>query len=90
MEKIHTTPYHPQSNGCVERMHGTLVPMIRKSLQEKLQCPKQLKFCLVALRSVPNQATGFSPFEVVYSRNVRSPLELVADELGGSFYTRVE
>ena len=84
VEKILTTPYHPQSNGCVERIYGTLVPMIRKSLQEKLQWSKQLKFCLFALRSVPNRATGFLLFEVVDGRNIRSPLELVADELDGN------
>ncbi len=26
IESITTTPYHPQSNGAVERFHGTLVP----------------------------------------------------------------
>ena len=31
--KIQTTPYRPQSNGVVERLHGTLVPMIRKTLK---------------------------------------------------------
>ena len=34
--KIRTTPYRPQSNGVVEHLHGTLVPMIKKSLKAKL------------------------------------------------------
>lgn len=80
-KKIHTSPFHPQANGCVERMHGTLVPMLRKSTLNKLEWPTQLKFCLYALRAAVNRATGFSPFEVIYGRNVRSPLDLVAEEL---------
>ena len=27
IDKIRTTPFHPQANGCVERFHGTLVPL---------------------------------------------------------------
>ena len=36
VDKLQTTPYHPQSNGCLERWHGTLVSMLVKSLQDKL------------------------------------------------------
>ena len=32
ISRITTSTYHPQSNGCLERLHGTLVPMIRKSI----------------------------------------------------------
>ena len=28
--KVETPPYRPQSNGLVEQMHGTLVPLIHK------------------------------------------------------------
>ena len=28
IEKLQTTPYHPQSNVCLERWHGTVVPML--------------------------------------------------------------
>jgi len=30
IKQLRTTPYHPQTNGSVERLHGTLVPMLRK------------------------------------------------------------
>ncbi len=31
---ITTTPYHPQGNGVVERLPGTLKPMLAKACQE--------------------------------------------------------
>ena len=35
VQKIHTTPYHPQTNGSAERVHGTLQRMIGKLDPEK-------------------------------------------------------
>ena len=31
IDKLRTAPYHPECNGVVERMHGTLVPMLTVS-----------------------------------------------------------
>ena len=80
IEKIQTSPYHPQSNGCVERLHGTLVPMLKKASDSKFQWPLQLKFCMFAIRSTPNRSTGFSPYEVVYGTMMRTPVDLMVDE----------
>ena len=80
IEKIQTSPYHPESNGCVERLHGTLVPMLKKAADSKFQWPLQLKFCLFAIRSTPNRSTGFSPYEVVYGTTMRTPVGLMVDE----------
>ena len=49
--------------------------------EEQLDWPTQLKFALYAVRSTPNRSTGFSPFELVYGKNLRSPLDLLLDEL---------
>ena len=35
--RITISTYHPQSNGCLERLHGTLTPMIRKAIVDKLR-----------------------------------------------------
>jgi hypothetical protein len=62
-----STPYHPQSNGCVERMHGTLVPMIRKLAQESNRpWDDLLSQCLLTLRMRTHQATGYSPFFLLH------------------------
>ena len=75
--KITTSTYHPQSNGCLERLHGTLTPMIRKAAEEKLAWPEQIKYALFALRSMPARDTGFSPYEIVFGRKFPSPLSLL-------------
>ena len=36
IETVQTTPFHPQTNGVVERFHGTLVPMLRKAVDKQL------------------------------------------------------
>ena len=81
ISNIHSSPYHPQSNGVVERFHGTLVPMLRKAIGKGVDWPSQIKFCLFAIRSAPNRSTGFSPFEILLGRNARSPLDLMVEEL---------
>ena len=35
---------------------------------------------LFAIREVPNESLGFSPFELVFGRNVRGPLTLVKEK----------
>ncbi|KAJ9068033.1 hypothetical protein DSO57_1032864 [Entomophthora muscae] len=34
LQRIVTTPYHPQANGCVEQLNSSLVQLIAKLLQE--------------------------------------------------------
>ena len=77
--KITTSTYHPQSNGCLERLHGTLVPMMRKAISDKLAWLEQVKYALFALRGMPARDTGFSPYEIVFGRQFPSPLELLFD-----------
>ena len=81
VRQIRTTPYHPQSNGSVERMHGTLVPMLRKLANKDLPWDEQVKFALYAIRAAPNRSTGFAPFEVIHGRVLRSPLDVVVQEI---------
>ena len=75
-----TTPYHPMSNGLVENFNGTLKQMLRKLCSEQ---PKTWNKCLdpllFAYREVSQESTGFSPFELLYGRTVRGPLQLLKE-----------
>ena len=77
IEKIKTTPYHPECNGVVECMHGTLGAMLTKATSMGLDWVAQIPFALFALRSAPNRDTHFSPFELVYGHQVRTPLDIL-------------
>ena len=77
IEKIKTTPYHPECNGVVERMHGTLGAMLTKAAAEGQDWVGQIPFALFALSSAPNRDSLFSPFQLVYGRQVRTPLDIL-------------
>ena len=80
IKKLKTTPYHPQANGLVERFNGTLKAMLKKlSADEPDAWDRYLPYLLFAYREVPQASTGFSPFELLYGRQVRGPLDVLKE-----------
>ena len=66
-----STPYHPICNGLVERWNETLKSMLKRLCQDQ---PKQWHRQInPAYREVPQESTGFSPFQLLYGRSVRGP-----------------
>ncbi|XP_066945203.1 uncharacterized protein [Macrobrachium rosenbergii] len=80
----HTTsvPYHPESQGVVERFHQTLKSILKKHCYEQGdEWDKALPFALFALHSHSNASTGVAPFELVFGHKVRGPLEIFGELL---------
>ena len=80
IKPIRTTPYHPQTDGLVERFNQALKAMLRKmTLSGQRSWDKLLPYVLFAYREVPQASTCFSPFELLYGRKVRGPLNVLRE-----------
>ena len=82
IQKIRTTPYQPQTNGCVERFHSTLNSMIGKIVSHT---QKDWDLCLptvmAAYRASQHESTGFTPNRIVLGHENRAPLDIILDGL---------
>ena len=78
IEKICTTPYHPQTNGSAKRVHQTLQCMIGKLDPEKRQkWPAHIGSIIIAYNSTRSQVTGYSPYYLMFGRRPRLPIDLL-------------
>jgi RNase H-like domain found in reverse transcriptase/Integrase zinc binding domain len=90
MHGIGIAPYHPQSNGLIERGHQTIINAIAKykaadtSTRSGLY-PKEtgwtryLAFALWADRITTRRSTGYSAFELIYGRECLLPVQLAVE-----------
>lgn len=75
---VHTTSYHPQANGQIERWH--------RILKNALKCHTDTKWVdalplvMLGLRSSINMDVGYSPAEMVYGTTLQIPGQFVAEK----------
>ena len=78
VEKICTTPYHPQTNGSAERVHQTLQRMIGKLDPEKRRkWPGHIGSIIIAYNSTRSLVTGYSPYYLMFGRRPWLPIDLL-------------
>ena len=77
----HTTtpPYHPKSNGQVERAVQTVKRALKKSSNDTLET--QLCRFLFKYRITPHATTGIPPSQLLMHRHLRSHLDLLHPDL---------
>ena len=80
LQQLTTSAFHAQCNGLVERSHATLKQMLQRMCAERPKdWDRHLPALLFAVREVPQESLGFSPFELLYRRNVRGPMAILRE-----------
>ena len=80
INRLTTTQCYPICNGLVERFNGTLKKMLRRLCSEQpRQWHRFINPLLFAYREAPQEATEFSPFELLYRRTVREPVQILKE-----------
>ena len=80
IKQLTTTPYHPTCKGLVERFKGALKKILRRLCNEQpRQWHRFVNPLLFAYREAPQEATGFSPFELLYGRTVHKPVQIIKE-----------
>ena len=76
----HSSGYHPQSQGCLERFHQTLKTMMRTyCVQYESEWDEAVPNLLFAIRDSVNDSLGYTPFELVYGHQVRNPVQMLRE-----------
>ena len=82
--QAHSTTYHPQTNGLVERQNRTLVNMLRVYCSRYMtDWDKYLPQVVGAYNSTQHSTTGISPFMMLTGRERAMPLTFFYPEYEG-------
>ncbi|KAL4153632.1 hypothetical protein QTP88_001465 [Uroleucon formosanum] len=74
INKIKTSPCHPQANGSLERSHRTLAEYLRHYVDKDLNTWDQLTpYALFVYNSTEHTSTGYQPYTLLYGKELNIP-----------------
>ena len=77
IKKTRTTPYHPQSDGVVERFNRTLLSMLATVLEDNpWDWEDQLRKVCYAYNTSAHSGLRHSPFYLMFGRKARLPIDV--------------
>ncbi|KAL4136303.1 hypothetical protein QTP88_007851 [Uroleucon formosanum] len=77
INKINTSPFHPQTNGSLERSHRTLTEYLRHYVDKKLNnWDEYLPYAFFVYSSTEHTSTGYQPYSLLFGRRLEIPIKL--------------
>lgn len=82
IKNIVSSPYHPESQGVLERFRQSLKTMLRSyCFDTQHDWDEGVPLVLFAVREVVQESLGFSPTGFVFGHMVRGPLKVLKEKL---------
>ena len=77
IKKTRTAPYHPESDGMVERYNKTLAKLLSAFVNEEhTDWDQLLPYVMMAYRSSEHETTGFTPNYMMLGREISVPMDI--------------
>ena len=70
-----SSPYHPQTNGMVERLNRTFCNSLAKVKEQDEDWDIHIPAVLFAYRTKRHSTTGYIPFQLTYGRQAKMLIE---------------
>lgn len=78
IKHLNTTPYHPQTNGALERSHSTLKDYLKHFInREQTNWDEYVHLAMYAYNTNIHNTTKFMPFQLIFGRDPRLPSSIV-------------
>lgn len=78
IKHVASSPYHPKSQGCLERLHRTLKSVLTKyAFENDRDWDEGIQIALCATRSARKESLGYSPYELMFGRKPRENLRIL-------------
>ena len=85
IDKSRTTPYHPQSDGLIERFNRTLLQMLATCAEtHPFEWEDYINKVCMAYNTSIQASSGYSPFFLMFGRTAHLPIDVIYDKGGGT------